>query len=200
MIPDLQMLDLAQAAYVGKPTILAAADCYPYLTVVDNTAVWAFRGTNPRDIRDVLTDCDAVPVEHPQLGTCHPGFQRDVSAVIEEILRLAGDRPLAFCGHSKGAAEAADAAALCEARGRPVCQLTTFGMPRPGALNGWLTSVPGSDFWNGDDPVPDLPTWLPHPRSMVRIGRPAWKLDVIDDHILTAYRVSLLAEGATIAA
>lgn len=199
MIPDLQILDLAEQSYSGTPTIISAADCFPYLTLIEGAAVWNFRGTDLESIRDVLSDCDAVSTVHPLLGTCHAGFLANALSVTDEILRLSGDRPLVFGGHSKGAAEAAIAAALCMSRGRAVAQLTTYGMPRPGALNGWISGVLGPDYWNTGDPVPDVPEWLPHPRDMLKVGTPTWTIVDITKHLLTAYRASLIAAGGATA-
>jgi hypothetical protein len=192
MILDLHMLELAQEAYDAPPDV-TAGDCFVILRHAGDVTVVSFAGTNPRQLRDVLTDCDAVTTFHPQIGEVHAGFLRDVEGVFDAILQRVGDDRIAVTGHSKGGSEASIFAALCLAAGRPIAQLTTFGRARCGDLNGWIKDLPGDDWWNGDDPIPDLPPWLPHPRTMTRVGFRAWKFDPIEDHMLTAYHPAVAA-------
>lgn len=195
MIDDLHMLDLAQGAYIDLPDI-TAGDAFFTLRLIEGLLVASGRGTDPRRLRDLLTDADAVYIEHPVLGPTHAGFARDAEGVLAQLLAQAGTRPIAFNGHSKGGSDAEDLAALYKHAGGQVVQVTTFGAARVGWLNGALYNVPGSDWWNADDPIPSVPPWISFPRDRIRIGTPRWKLDVLDDHALTAYRQSLIAHLA----
>ncbi len=113
---------------------------------------------------DWLRDFEAVPFNHPQLGTIHAGFWQGMEAAFEALRpQLSGQ--LAIQGHSLGCAHAAILAGLCAVNGIPVAQLTLFAPPRPGysKLRAIVQRRTGKvlAYRNGPDPVPEVPVTLP---------------------------------------
>jgi hypothetical protein len=57
--------------------------------------------------------------------------------------------------------------------------------------------VAGADYRHGRDPVPEVPSWLLHPRGLFEIGesRPRYFLDFLSiaDHLMGGYRAALAA-------
>jgi hypothetical protein len=112
---------------------LPNADCY-YVSVVndamlltatayfvrkDGVGILCFRGTEPANIINWLTDTTVDPVQfNQQVGKVHGGFYRNLQAVWQGIIDAIDDsqtrkgrlRSLYICGHSLGAAMAALAA------------------------------------------------------------------------------------------
>ena len=91
--------------------------------------VIAFRGTEPDDWRDLISDVGAFPTAWPGGGKVHRGFaralervQRRVTAAIETATI-----PVIVTGHSLGAALATLVASL-----HPTTRLYTIGSPRVG--------------------------------------------------------------------
>src|SRR5712691_173337 len=97
----------------------------------------AFRGTEPKELRDWLTDADCRLVDGP-FGKVHDGFYRALREVWDEIAATVAQfqdraQSLWLTGHSLGAALAALAAAeLRDKPDKPVYGLYTFGQPRTG--------------------------------------------------------------------
>src|ERR1019366_158794 len=77
------------------------------------------------DPMDCLHDFDhlAWPVNHPILGPVHPGFLSGALLIKPWIDQIAGDRPVAYYGHSYGAGRAAILAALRVTEGKPVARV-----------------------------------------------------------------------------
>ncbi|HEY6241845.1 MAG TPA: lipase family protein [Burkholderiales bacterium] len=141
----------ANLAYAGAPDVQRTtakwgfqkfkffdrADTQAYAIGNDETIVVAFRGTEPKDLHDWLTDAEFDLVDGP-FGKVHDGFYRalhqvwrDVYATILEFQDKA--QSLWFAGHSLGAALAALAVATLRAEhDKPVYGLYTFGQPRTG--------------------------------------------------------------------
>lgn len=91
--------------------------------------VLAFRGTESRSIRDLMTDLNTGPKTFPLGGKVHKGFfdaYQTVKARIDSRLE-AHSGPLLITGHSLGAALATIAAVY-----HPPAALITFGSPRTG--------------------------------------------------------------------
>lgn len=197
-LPDLvsaaQCAAYAQAAYSGDPT-WSAGDCYAYgfKGPAPGVLVVAFRGTNPAKLSDLLSDLDALPETHPQLGRCHRGFLRNVLGVSDNIMTHTTGQQLVIVGHSKGAAEAALFAGLLAAAGRAPVQLTTFGMPKVGggALRQLVMPLRGQDFRNGGDPVTQVPLFFFHPRALRQLGQDAPL--AVSYHLMTAYAKAVAA-------
>lgn len=185
MIPAPVMAKLAKDAY-RSPATYENADVHATLAMVDGVTIITFRGSN--DIvawwRDFLV-FGADTFSHHELGPVHAGIYGDVMQIFDMIERDVGDAPVSACGHSKGAGEAQIYVAERLIRKRPVTQLTTFGAPRIGALNGLLVPVVGDDFADWRDPVPEVPIWLAHPRPRTYVGERG--IDEISAHLMTNY-------------
>jgi triacylglycerol lipase len=104
-------------------------DCY--VAWQEDAVLVAFRGTQPGQWKDILTDAVAaqVPLE---TGQVHYGFAEAIADIWEKLgpvlQRLSPSRTVWFCGHSLGAALATLAAfQYPETRG-----VATFGCPRVG--------------------------------------------------------------------
>ncbi|MDL2337484.1 MAG: lipase family protein [Pseudomonadota bacterium] len=99
----------------------------------DGMALLSFRGTQPEDIGDIVTNLEINTVAWTESsGRVHSGFATAMRSVIPEIqswldVDCAGRRELVICGHSLGAALATLAATLW----RPDV-LVTLGSPRVG--------------------------------------------------------------------
>lgn len=165
--------DLAQAClgtYTGATQTWGTGVVHCYLSQINGVHVLAWEGTQSAE--EWAIDFDADVVDHPVLGDVHDGWLKDVLLIQDQleayVSTLAG--PLATTGHSKGAAECLISTALMVAKGIRVARCSTFGTPRPGLLNGLVTDALGRDYDNGKDLVPDVPRYLPHPRSITRIN------------------------------
>ena len=86
-------------------------------------------------------------------------------------------------------------AALLALRGMPPLKLTVFAPARVGALQGLLQPIPGSSYRWRDDPVPLLPSYLPHPRRVTQLGVPSFELDVLADHHIANYQAQVSADA-----
>lgn len=148
----------------GPVTLFVHADSgsYAYGTrrSSDGTRLVAFRGTQPDDLDDLLTDLNFPPVEWPETGgRVHAGFARacrGLRAEVEAWLGGAGSGSgaLVLTGHSLGAAIATLAATLL----RPTL-LVTLGSPRVGnaGFAAALAGVPGARYVNCTDIVTRVP-------------------------------------------
>lgn len=116
--------------------------------------VAAFRGTD--QVRDWLTNLQAVPVGFPHGARVHRGFRRAFGHALRPLRTLlaANSAPLLTCGHSLGGALALLAAPLFGAR-----TVRTFGAPRVGdaAFAHLLGDIDVAQFANEQDVVPHLP-------------------------------------------
>jgi len=114
-----------ESEYIQKDS----TDCY--VAWQQNSVVVAFRGTEPDQWQDILSDANIPLVPWP-VGHVHWGFKNALDEVWPELKsvlgRLAVGRTVWFCGHSLGAAIATLAADRYPAA-RGVC---TFGSPRVG--------------------------------------------------------------------
>jgi Predicted lipase len=140
-----------------------------YIVGDDKTWILAFRGTEPNNIIDWITDFDAKLINGPG-GKVHEGFLVALSYVWSDIWKTLredrGFRNLWVTGHSLGGALATLAVAkLRQERGHPVNGLYTFGQPRVGDED--FASRFNQDFGpyayrfvNNNDVVPRVPTRL----------------------------------------
>ncbi len=198
MIDDRELAALAAAAYVDAPSC-AAGDVHACLTEREDALVVAFRGTVPTNWADWWRDFQAWPHaarDHPDLGPCHDGFLSGVEAIWPLLRPLLVDRRVVVTGHSLGGALALVAGALLASAGARPVQLATFGAPKAGGakLASLLHAVPGEQYRNGNDPVPDVPAmWFvyQHTRKLNEIGAPC--VDPVACHALLRYRAALVA-------
>jgi hypothetical protein len=129
--------------------------------IKDNALI--FRGSITAT--DWLDDLDAIgsnPMDCPQLGMVHDGFDRGMNEFFQKNSGLLRDGAI-IGGHSLGAARAWLFAGRYIAKGGTLRRVTVFGSPRPGCseLKQLLANTPKSSYRNGDDPVPCVPVWLP---------------------------------------
>lgn len=114
---------------------LVSNDGAEMLVAKNKNQLWfAFRGTQPSELNDVLADLNMIKSTAMAGGKVHSGFQKEVNDlwmdVVNEIdnnSQLKNPREVYFTGHSLGGAMATIAAT----RHKPV-GLYTFGSPRVG--------------------------------------------------------------------
>ncbi len=117
-------------------------DTRALLAIREKVAVLAFRGTEPANVVNWITDARAhqtgfaARFEHADWGSVHEGFASALAAVLEQIrsqLPKREDRRLLIAGHSLGGALAVLAAAvLSDAPECAIGGVYTFGQPRVG--------------------------------------------------------------------
>jgi predicted lipase len=190
---DLALAQLSASAYTATPTF-TARDIHAVLT----GNVLAFRGTT-KDVLDWLTDIEVFGVrKDKQLGTMHAGFL-DAGERIFTVAR--GKLPphgVTLTGHSLGGALALVVGALMCVAGKPPALIVTFGAPRVGMLKcrKVLAHVTIREYRNGNDPVPDVPTW-PYQhmvKKLTMIGDKSQDLLALDRHFIAAY-IAALSKG-----
>lgn len=103
-----------------------------YVAWKEDWLLVAFRGTEPDQLEDALTDA-AIALVPWTTGRVHHGFKKALDLIwpklTEKLEELSPGRAVWFCGHSLGAALATLAADRYGAGTRGVC---TFGSPRLG--------------------------------------------------------------------
>ncbi|MEO7190891.1 MAG: lipase family protein [Vicinamibacterales bacterium] len=118
-----------QGGLTAEYVAMDSTDCYVAHSA--NAAIVAFRGTEPDEWKDVLTDVQLAQVPW-DAGQVHKGFADALDAiwpVLKPKIDALAPRPIWFCGHSLGAALATLAAYRHGANTGGVC---TFGSPRVG--------------------------------------------------------------------
>jgi Lipase (class 3) len=128
--PPNQARDLYAAAGLESEYVSDdATNCYVCWN--DTAVIVAFRGTEPDDWRDVLTDIE-IHLDPWRTGHVHHGFKQAMQSIWGQLTTtlaaLATGRHVWFCGHSLGAALAALSADSWSVT-RGVC---TFGSPMIG--------------------------------------------------------------------
>lgn len=119
-----------------------------------------FRGTH--DLRDWLSNLNALPVDWPDGGRVHRGFVEALDQVWEPLVvtlkeSVTDTGSILYTGHSLGGALAILAAAR-----HPPSALYTYGAPRVGdtAFGPTLQQIPFHRVVNDRDLVPSLPPTL----------------------------------------
>tara|TARA_Y100001937_G_scaffold22460_1_gene32079 strand:+ start:466 stop:1224 length:759 start_codon:yes stop_codon:yes gene_type:complete len=144
---------------------LVSRDGAEVLIAKDRNDLWfAFRGTEPSKLNDVMADLNLIKNAAKAGGKVHSGFQQevndlwmDVLAEIEHNDQLKVRKDVYMTGHSLGAAMATIAAT----RYQPV-ELHTFGSPRVGGPR-FIRHIkcPHYRFMNNNDIVCRIPpAWL----------------------------------------
>ncbi len=131
--------DAARFGFVHCPNVRPLLDRQGYMVANDDAIIIAFRGTQPDNARDWLTDLDAV-LRPFVIGRVHHGFYDGLAEVWPDLLTALGKlqdkaQSVWITGHSLGAALACVATARLVIELRlPVNGLYTFGQPRTGDL------------------------------------------------------------------
>ena len=145
----------------------ALEDTQAFVAIRSDMVLIAFRGTEPGNIKDWLSDKNAVLVPSTT-GHLHNGFLQAYNSVGSRIvndLRSSPDasgKPLWFTGHSLGAALSTIMAASCANVGLSIAGHYNFGSPRVGDssfvnfYNERCASVTFR-FVNNNDIVPRVP-------------------------------------------
>lgn len=132
---------------LGESYIFDRSDTQGFVATNEQVIIVAFRGTEPRQLRDWMTDLRVWLEPGPQ-GQVHSGFQRALNDVWDELwaqiqtyqertrvgtVVTGSGKSLWLTGHSLGAALATMAAAKLRLEmDRGVFGLYTFGSPRIG--------------------------------------------------------------------
>lgn len=139
--------------------------------VSKGVAYVVFRGTQPGQIKDWMTDLTARPSPFPRFGNSafvHLGFESYTLQIEREFLAFVEKhretKRIIFCGHSLGGSAAVLAAAMVSDRFFP--QVITFGGAPVGNnhfVSEYNKRLSGSTmrFEHGIDVVPVLPGLLP---------------------------------------
>jgi len=144
---------------------LISRDGAEVLVAKDRNDLWfAFRGTEPSKINDVMADLNLIKGAAKAGGKVHSGFQKevndlwmDVLAEIEHNDQLKIRKDVYMTGHSLGAAMATIAATRYQPH-----ELFTFGSPRVGGPR-FVKNIkcPHMRFQNNNDIVCRIPpAWL----------------------------------------
>jgi triacylglycerol lipase len=142
-------------------------DTQAFLAIRNEMVLIAFRGTEPENIKDWLTDGN-VPLIPSPTGDLHKGFLRAFNTVGPKILddlRSSPDttgKPLWLTGHSLGAALSTIMTASCANAGLSIAGHYDFGSPRVGDssfTNFYNERCAGVTFRfvNNNDIVPRVP-------------------------------------------
>lgn len=168
---------------------LISRDGAEVLVAKDRNDLWfAFRGTEPSKVNDVMADLNMIKGAAKAGGKVHSGFQKevndlwmDVLAEIEHNDQLKVRKDVYMTGHSLGAAMAT----ISATRYAPH-ELFTFGSPRVGGPR-FIKNIkcPHLRFMNNNDIVCRIPpAWLGfrHHGEMIyfnalgdRQPKPTWK-------------------------
>ena len=141
-------------------------DTQAYLVGDDKCMIVAFRGTEPKVLKDWMSDLDVNLVGGPG-GKVHDGFNAALNSIWRDlwldITQTRNKRSLWLTGHSLGAALAVLATAkLRLEKDEPVNGLYTFGQPRVGDrefAQNFDADFSGKTFHyvNNNDVVPRVP-------------------------------------------
>ena len=210
IIPYRHLAQLACLDVYRGPWTIARGDIRATLTVIPGpgqdggVAVWAVRGTNVRDPRNILRDLsDLVTWYEPATGWSQWGgldgrrqIELDIAAQTPPGL------PYLFIGHSLGAQIALQLAARFKAAGFRVLAAVPWACPLTGFASFWqaLDGVPVDLFRFRRDPVPEVP-WIlglnRHRRAVVQLDAVTipHHADPIDDHFGVNYAAAAPAGG-----
>jgi triacylglycerol lipase len=123
----------------------------------------AFRGTEPKQLSDIVADLKAWKSKSKVAGRVHDGFYDEIAKLwpqITEEMQNHKKRSISVCGHSLGGAMATICAARLADDGKEV-MLYTFGSPRVGNKK-FVNSIKCNHrrWVNNNDAVPKVPPAL----------------------------------------
>lgn len=134
-----------------------------HLAANDTEVIFAFRGTEPKQISDLLADLNTIPKRHGP-GFVHGGFRKEARKLWSQVEKWANKhkgKSFIICGHSLGAAMATYTAQELRYASHEDIVLYTFGSPRLGSpdyVEGM--DVPHWRFVNNNDGVTHVPPSL----------------------------------------
>jgi hypothetical protein len=184
----LKLAILSGGAYAASPdglVIDAGNDIRAVLTELDGDLVVAIRGTLLTSVDNILTDLDAIPSFHAEIGNAPRGFLLAAMSLMPLLAPHIAGRQVVVTGHSLGGSVAILVSALLAVAGTPPVETVAFEPARTGLspLAARLKSVKGTIYRFGNDPVPEVPPWpYRHPWSVTEIGHPM--LDPIACHAI----------------
>lgn len=191
MISDQGLALLCQGDYAADaiPT-WNTADVHVFLHTVGRAAVVNFKGSVSAN--DWWRDFQAIPATptlHPSLGLVHPAFMADVDEVRDQInSAVSGHDEFYIIGHSKGAGEAQDYAALETMDLRSFTRLCIWAPPHVGFLAGTLwTTKNGIAYRYRSDPVPEEPRWIAAAMPLRQCGADDVFFGMIECHHIQNY-------------
>ena len=126
-------------------------------------------------------DFEAEPVFHPVLGHLHSGFDKNLPAIVKQLLtNIPRSTPVIVTGHSKGAGEGVILAARLTLAGVNVTKCILFACPNAGfaPFGNWVKAhIDGVSYRNSPgalsffgDPVPlvpPVPYLPPYPHTKI---------------------------------
>lgn len=121
----------------------------------------------PQDwLRDFESEVATVVNNYPSLGYVPYGFGKGLTETYKSVrflLQAQWLSPIIICGHSLGAAHAAELAGMFVADNINVARIVLCGCPKPGmiALSALLSKTGIANYCNARDPVPDVPVTIP---------------------------------------
>lgn len=144
----------------NKHTFLDKDGAQAHVASNDTQVLLAFRGTEPKQISDLLADLNTVPKRHGP-GFVHSGFRNEARKLWDHVIKLAEankGKKFIICGHSLGAAMATYTAQELRYAGHQDLELYTFGSPRLGSPD-YVSAmdVPHWRFVNNNDGVTHVP-------------------------------------------
>ena|ERR1700758_1202444 len=145
--------------YVAGETVVGTA-------LIDGIFYVCHQGT--KDWPGWIADAEIIPFYHPVLGNLHSGFYKNLPGINKKLIPdIPPTVPVVVIGHSKGAGEGVQNAALLKLAGINVVRVILFAAPRAGyqRFTDWCTeNMPGISFRNASkefpefgDPVPLVP-------------------------------------------
>ncbi len=180
---------LSKSAYDDLFKVKAAYPCFSVDLVQNNGTqvyifkdsdfiIFAFRGTEPDKLRDVITDLQfrKVPVAW---GSIHTGFHTAIELVWPELwkrVQANDDKHIFITGHSLGGALAKLFAMMLSRQAVTPTAVVTFGAPRVGnrTFKRLYNAILGKKTFRyhfKNDPVPHIPLW---PMGFRHAGQLRW--------------------------
>jgi triacylglycerol lipase len=105
-----------------------------HLAASDTELVITFRGTETKELNDIIASFNAIPKRHGS-GLVHKGFRTEGRKLIDQVfdwIKTYPGRDIYLTGHSLGGGIALYIAQELEFAGNTVTKILTFGQPRVG--------------------------------------------------------------------
>jgi hypothetical protein len=192
MLSDLDLAKLELDTYAVTPVgeVIAVNEDRAVITRMPDVTVVSIMGTN--DAKGWISDFKIQGVfsrTHRDIGVCESGFLDGAEALWPLLAPLLGTGPIILQGHSRGAgmvpilaAFALDAAVKIE---RCICWEGPWCVGPVCRDLLLAASVPGVQWWHGDDPVPCIaavPWLISNVWPIKHFG--SWKLDATACHLM----------------